>query len=420
MYKSLAALTVIIVTHSSANTFSVDQISNISHANNKNVYQNVNTASPATLISDKFGLSLSIGASISGEIGKEDFSNDINDLGDELNRDDITLAEAEDLIERFNHVLSSADKDGYFKGSITVLPPLSLYYKTKKYGTFTLSSFTQLAGSLSVLSKPLSYNPITEELETDSGLYVKSAEHTQISLGHSIKYITTNSGNLFLGSRINLNQFGLSKQIIPLNVIDSDDDISDVVSDTYKENKKTTNTITVDVGAIWKSEYYSVGLNINNINAPSAHYRQLGKNCESKNSNTINNCYASQAFDSEIKLKEVFKLKTLLTGTVAIHNKINSFGIEVAGQTKAYTPLGDENQWLSMSIYSSQKSTWIPGVRATLAKNLTGTKLSYGVLGFSLNNIAEIQIGASLDETTFDGNKVPRSAFAKIKLGFEF
>lgn len=420
MKKPTVALLIIATTQTYASTHSVDQITNLSHANSLNPYHNINAASPATFVHDKFGFSLSLGGSISGEIGSVDFVDEIDDLINELDRTDITFNEANNLISRFNDTLINAESNGYAKGTLNLLPPLSMYYNTDKYGTFTLTSSGQASGDLSILSNPLTYNPISAEIETGSAMYVKSLEHFQISLGHSIKALETKHGNVFFGSRLTGHAYGLSKQVITLESIDSNDSVEDIISDTYKDNKKTSYIPTLDIGAIWQAKYYSVGLNVANINSPRVNYGTLDTDCSSSSQASKESCFAAKSFANKINLKETFELTPQATGSIAVHNKFNTIGVEFSGQSKANAPLGDEYQWVTAAAYITPPSFWVPSARLTYAKNLAGSELSYAILGVSLFNVAEFELGASLDNASVNDTKIPRSAFAKLQFGIEF
>jgi len=415
--KKIILSSALFSTMSFANVYSVDQLQNLT---NSSPLSNINAATPAAYADNKLGISVGLKLSGNIEIGEADFVDDLEDLIDDLDRDDIGLDEANTIITRFNSVLSSAETSGYVSSNIGGALPFSMYYQTEKYGTFTLKNSFNAYARLSVLNSPLQYNPISQELETSSSIYIKSAEHANISLGYSNLAYKNEHGQLYFGTHINVTQVNLSKQVLMLNSVDSDEGLDNAVMDTFEDNRVSSTAFTIDAGVIWKAKHYTIGLNGANLNTPTFDYGELGKNCSTKTGVSVDNCFAAQSFSDKIALNERFEMTPQISATLALHNEKNTYGIEVAGQTKTNTFTGEEVQWVSAKTHYTPEGFWFPSVSFAVHKNLVGSELSYASIGLSLFKIAHFNVGTSLDNTTIDSQEIPRGAFASLKVGIEF
>ena len=96
---------------------------------NAHAYNGVNVASVNAHLkqSISFAFMTSIRAGI--EMGEADFADDMEDLIDDLDRDDLTLDEANSLIERFDKVLADAGENGYVNLQGGLELPLSILWK---------------------------------------------------------------------------------------------------------------------------------------------------------------------------------------------------------------------------------------------------------------------------------------------------
>ncbi|HWK48403.1 MAG TPA: conjugal transfer protein TraF, partial [Steroidobacter sp.] len=115
----------------------------------------------------RMGILSSIGLSM--EVGPVDnFSDEIDDLIDQLDRDDISLAEGNALVERFNSILGPLSRDGYVKVQGGVQVPLFPILYRNNLGVFTLDANLSGQARLGLLDAPLTYNSVSEEIETAS------------------------------------------------------------------------------------------------------------------------------------------------------------------------------------------------------------------------------------------------------------
>ena len=397
------------------------------------LYSNLNPASNSMLlpIDDTFrwGYLSNIGMSV--EFGDVDnFADDVNDLIDELDKDDLTIDDANDIIARFESLLPVMGDEGYITGSFNVeVPIMPLLYRSKKMnGTFSLNAQVDGAFSGQILDAPLVYNQTEEELETATSLYIKGATSKSLSLGYSKSVYDLSmredipfDGIVLGGVRATLHTIELSKQVIALTTAD-DDDTGDIISDSYDQNTKKTTNVSIDLGVIYVDTNYQLGATLYNINEPEFDYGRIGQNCTQHaiDSPERNNCVSAQYFSGtgEIGLKETYTMDAKITIDGAVQSVDRHW--QIGGSldlNSIYNKVGYERQLGQISASYFADSLWIPSIRLGYSKNLAGSKLSMLHGGLTLFGGAHIDFAYGLETVDVDGDDLPRSF--GFSIGFE-
>ena len=128
---------------------------------------------------------------------------------------------------------------------------------------------------------------INGELVTNSAMYIKGAELLHLGVGYSTELKLKESslfgdafsnmpGKFFGGVTLNYYQLELSKQVIALNSIDEDEELSDIIDDNYEANQESTGNVGLDLGLIWQGDNFSAGFAWRNINEPEFDYGSVG------------------------------------------------------------------------------------------------------------------------------------------------
>lgn len=356
---------------------------------------------------------------VGGEFGEADFIDDIEDLIDELDRDDVTLDQANSLIDRFNDVLADAGEQGYVDINLGVETPISLLWKREK-DAFSLSSRAYGMVHVEILDDKLQYNPIQQTLETNSAGYVKVADMAELSLGYSRLVWEPTYGDLHLGARVNIQQLGLSKQVIGFQSADGDDDLGDIFIDDYKDFRNVTTEVAIDLSAYWSAENYNVGFTLSNINEPEFDYGQLGNNCTAVENNTSrSNCFTALAFSNRIDLTETHTANSYGTFQANYINDAKTFSLDLSLESEHVTPIGKSEEWMTASISYEPETVFVPNTRLTYSNNLSGTELKY-LSGEVTWGWLGLGAGYALDETTIDDKETPRGAFFSLSLSNKF
>lgn len=353
------------------------------------------------------------------EVGPVDnFVEEIDDLIEQLDRDNISLVEGNALVQRFNALLVPFGQDGYVKVHGGVHVPLFPALIRTSYGVFALDANFSGQARLGLLDSPLTYNPVSEEIETASAAYVKGATLAEVAVGFARPVWQSNARQLTVGGSLRFLRAALSKQVVALQDIDDGDEIEDVVKDTYDANERETSNVTLDIGAIYSTERYRVGLTVANLTEPDFKYGAIGVNCGTLSGNAQYNCYTASYFGDRIALNETWTLERLATleGVWLFAGGAGSLSATV-DLNDVHDPVGDLNQNAAISLGYKTKTPLLPDVRIGYRKNLAGTKLGTASFGVTFFRRVHFDVAYGLDSTEIDGSSTPRNL--AFNLGFE-
>jgi hypothetical protein len=365
----------------------------------------------------RMGILSSIGFGL--EVGPVDnFADEIDDLIDALERDNLSPAEGNELVQRFNGILEPLSRDGYLKvhGGVQV-PLFPLLYRSG-WGVFMFDANLSGQARLGFLDAPLSYNPVSEQIETDSAAYIKAAQLNEIAVGFSRAVWQPAAGQLIVGGRLRYLQAKLSKQVIALDSIGEDEDIADVLEDNYDTNRRTSSNVTFDVGAIFNGSNYRVGLTLANFTEPDFKYGAIGSNCGNLSGSAQQHCYTAQLYRDRIDLTETWTLErqATLEGAWFFAGGAGSLSASV-DLNDVRDPVGDAYQNLNVALGYKTQSNLLPDLRLGYRKNLAGSELSTASVGFTFLRRVHLDVAWGLESTEIDGSSLPRNM--AINLGFE-
>lgn len=365
----------------------------------------------------RMGIFSSLGLGL--EVGPVDnFAEEIEDLIDELDRDDISIAEGNALVNRFNAILPTIGQDGYVKVNAGLQAPLFPILVRSSVGVFTLDANIAGQARLSLLDAPLTYNPVSEELETASAAYAKAATVTEFALGFSRPVWKHDAGQMVVGGSVRYLNAALSKQVIGLDSVEDDEEIEDLIKDAYDANERTSNAVTVDLGAIYSASRYQVGVTLANLTEPKFEYGAIGVDCDQASGDAQYNCHAAAFFSNRIALNETWTLERLATieGALSFANGAGTLSAN-ADLNEVHDPVGDLNQNASIALGYKTQTIFLPDVRLGYRKNLVGSELSTASVGLTFFGNVHLDVAYGLDSAEIEGRSVPRTF--GFNLGFE-
>lgn len=367
----------------------------------------------------RFRMGILSSLAIGMEVGPIDnFADEIDDLIDELDRDNISLSEGNALVQRFNAILEPMSKDGYVKVHGGVHVPLFPILYRSNLGVFALDANLSGQARLGLLDSPLTYNPVDEKVETASAAYIKAAQINEVALGFSRPVWHHAAGQLIVGGKLRYLQAKLSKQVVALDSVDDGDDIADVLEDGYDANQRDSSNVTLDVGALFNGSNYRIGLTLANLTEPDFRYGAIGANCNGLAGTAQYNCYTAQFYRDRIALDETWTLERLATLEGALFFAGGAGSISAAiDLNDVHDPVGDLNQNLNVALGYKTQTHWLPDVRLGYRRNLAGSELSTASVGVTFFGRVHLDVACGLESTQIDGNSVPRNL--AFNLGFE-
>ncbi|WP_392386442.1 conjugal transfer protein TraF [Marinomonas primoryensis] len=331
---------------------------------------------------------------------------DISDLGDRAEEiEDIidanytTLTEAQTALNKANGILSDIDDTAYIKTSVSMqVPFMPVIYKTKDDGAFMLDA------SISAVAKGrLLAGQITKsgtELVASTSFYAQTATDLNVGLGYSQSMWENSRGMLVGGAKANIHQISMGRALVRLD--DKNNDAGDAISDAISDDAISSTGVGIDLGAVWVSNYYQVGLTLANINEPEFDGAPLDSSAIPSSSNVSTTDKYVMEMQSTVDFAVSTKGKQVTLGMTYDANEVKD-------------AVGDEYQWAVASVSYYGDSHFIPGLRAGYRQNLAGTELSYATFGLTVLKRLNIDLGVALETVKDeDGDEMPRSAYFSI------
>jgi hypothetical protein len=365
-----------------------------------------------------FGIIGSIG--ISAEVGPIDnLAEDLDRLADELDRSDLTLDEANQIIDEFNSILVQMGDSGYVKiGAFAHVPLFPIIISSEILGgNLALDINLQSLTKLNILDDPLTANPISGSLDTNTSLYVKSATVTEFSLAYSRLFKEFTKGKLFAGLKLNMYEMDLSKTVSPLSEVD---DVASVLEDDLDRYSSVSTGIGLDLGVIWDTGNWYIGATMLNILEPKFNFGEIGANCDQlEDVDAQTNCFTAISYQTQISLSEKHLLNTGLRIQGAYY--LGSSWI-LGGFYDVATiadPVGDENQFAGLG-FEYLGSIIIPSFRVGIRNNLVDDGLGFTNFGITLFKLVNLDFSISNDKVEVDGNSASRAVAFNLGLDFRF
>lgn len=254
----------------------------------------------------------------------------------------------------------------------------------------------------------LTPNPVTNAIlfaiENDSSILTKATRTTELNFGYSRHAWSNSAGNLYLGAEARIYLMQLSRASVRFGDITDSKELFDSIRNAEFRNDTR---LGVDIGALWVSNNYQLGVQVTNINEPEFTFPNV--NLEPyRDEGAIRFLQADQNYTMDRQFKFEASLFTEDRRWSA------HLGYDADGATD---PLGDDFQWITVSGGFTTDSWWIPGGRLGFRQNLTGTKMKYVSLGVTAFKIVNFDIASALDTVKIDGQKLPQGLM--FSLGFQ-
>lgn len=346
------------------------------------------------------------------EFGKADnFQEDVDRLQDALDDLDAnpSASKAIEVRAEFDDLLVNFGNNGSMKlvGAISIPGmPLAIAAPSKVGGVVTVDAAYSTLSDISFLDDPLV--DVSGTLRTNSAVYVKGVNIFQLGAGYSrpvfeLKGRGPLAGELVVGVRGNLYFASMTKQVAN---IDRDDgkDVGDLISDGLDENSKDTTAFGIDLGAVWHSDFYQVGLTAKNLNSPELKYGSLDSNT------------SARYFSGELAMNETHTMDPQFTVDGAVFTKTKVLMVSGSmDMNEVNDAVGDQVQNLHLAATYFPENPFAPVARFGYQKNLAGSELSALNFGLGLfRGVANLDFTYGLESVQVDGSSMPR------QLGMQF
>jgi len=264
----------------------------------------------------------------------------------------------------------------------------------------------ELGGDMTLTVDP-SEKKVRLKFQNDSLLITKAATIQEYAIGYSHPVGEFENGKLFLGVKPKYIRAGLTRVGIRFgDITDSEELFDDIKNAEFIYDDE----LSIDLGAIWVSDYYQVGGSLTNINEPSFGFPIL-------DTSHLKN----QAFIDRANKGRTYEMERQLKLEAGFHTVDRKWTINTALDVDAVAdPMGDDYQWASISGGYATKSWWVPGARVGLHNNLAGSELTYLSAGVTLFKYVDIDISSALDTVEIEGKNLPRGLNFSIGVAASF
>ena len=341
---------------------------------------------------------------------------DVSDLSDRAEKiediiDNSTAGTAAADETRVEAILADIGDSAYVKTSASLQVPLMpVIYKTDNNGAFVLDASISTVAKANVVSSDVSVDPGTNELDTDASFNAKTAVDLAIGLGYSQSMWENSHGMLVGGIKATMHNISMGHALVSLN--DDDTDAGDAISDAIDDKAVESTGFGIDLGAVWVSNYYQVGVTFANVNEPEFDGVSLDTTCITES------CSAASSLVTAGKVtsggKYVMEMQTTIDAAFSTRGKQVTLGMSY--DTNAVKDaVGDEYQWAAASLSYYGDSHFLPGIRIGYRQNMAGTELSYASLGLTMFKRLNIDLAVALDTVEDeDGDELPRGGYFSI------
>ncbi|ETX10629.1 hypothetical protein MUS1_13680 [Marinomonas ushuaiensis DSM 15871] len=344
----------------------------------------------------RFGIVGPIGIGIEfGDVSDlEDQIEDIEDLIDNTTSSNATVNK-----NQANVILDQIGDSAYVKLSASLQVPLMpVIYRTDDGGAFVLDASISAVTKASLLADDVEVNTSSDGLTTDSSIYAQTATDLNIGFGYSRSLWENSHGMLVGGVKANLHQISLGRALAKLE----DDDAFDEASDSISDDAVSSTNVGLDLGAVWVSHNYQVGLTFANINQPEFDSADIV-------TNTASDSYGITASDTY-----TMEMQTTIDAAISTSGKQLTLGMSYDANPVA-DAVGDEYQWAAASLSYYGDSHFLPGIRVGFRQNMAGSELSYASAGLTILKRLNLDVAVSLDTVEDeDGEETPRSLYFSL------
>ncbi|BFM50942.1 conjugal transfer protein TraF [Marinomonas sp. THO17] len=345
---------------------------------------------------------------------------DVSDLGDRMEEiEDILDANyanaiaAQNGLNEANAILNEIGDSAYIKTSVGMQVPLMpVIYKTDNNGAFMLDASISSVASGNLITNDINIVN-TDELESDTSFQARTAVDLAIGLGYSQSMWENSHGMLVGGVKATMHNISMGHALVALD--DDTTEADDAISDAIDDDSVESSGVGVDLGAVWVSHNYQLGVTVANINEPEFDGVTLDTTCGSRSciaaGNLINNGKVTSG------QKYVMEMQT--TVDLALSTSGKQFTLGMSYDTNAVKDaVGDEYQWAAASLSYYGDSHFLPGLRVGYRQNMAGTELSYVSAGLTILKRLNLDLAIATDTVKDeDGDELPRSGF--ISIGYD-
>lgn len=239
-------------------------------------------------------------------------------------------------------------------------------------------------------------------LDNDSSLVTKATQTTELNLGYSRESWSNTSGSLFLGAEAKLYLMRLSRFSARFGDITDSEELFDAIDNADFQNDQGFG---LDLGALWVSGNYQLGVQWTNINEPEFEYPAVDVSS-----------YTDPEIIEDIQRDQFYQMDSQVKVEASVFTQNRRWSAHLGFDANAATdPLGDDYQWATLSAaWTRPDSFWLPNLRVGWRQNLAGTELGFVSVGATMFRYINLDISSALDTVKISGTELPQGLMGSI------
>ena len=339
-------------------------------------------------------------------------------LRPELKKNNLNAVDIENIKNEFESDLNKFGSDPYLlRTDLIAHTPMMPIVITSNVigGAVTVDVKASGQSQAQFLNRPIHFNVLSGKAETASAIYTKTAMlgHFSVGFARPIAYFSKETGSplegdLLTGVKLNYYQLGLRRSIFRLT---HDKNLNKLVLNELKRPLNQKTALSIDVGLLFTSRFYSVGASLEDVNVTNYNFKNIGLDCEESGSASApgEDCYFTRSFAQDINLKEDFTLAPKATLEGSLYNQSRNLVLSMYGQVNPSQDLmGVTRQPIGLSLAYQSRNWLAPGFRVGAHNNQLLDGLSYLSLGLTFASSISIDLAYGLESVGVDNVSIPR------------
>ncbi|SMF24557.1 plasmid transfer operon, TraF, protein [Alteromonadaceae bacterium Bs31] len=254
-------------------------------------------------------------------------------------------------------------------------------------------------------------NPGEESVQlkfnNDSLLLTKAVITQNININYSREAYSGENGTLLWGLRPKLYRVGLTQVDTRFGELT---DAESLFNDIRNADFHYANRVSLDLGVLWASQHYRLGATLLDPFSPEFSFPDFDPSRYSK-SEVLTQLRQEMRYELKPQLR--------MEGSLFSRNKRWSTHLQLDANA-ATDPMSDKYQWLVVSTAYRNSNNWVPDLRFSYRKNLSGSNLGYFSSGITLFKIFNLDISRTAEMATISGDSLPRGLNLSLGLNFSF
>lgn len=352
----------------------------------------------------------------------DSFVDKVDLIEEDLTRTDLSLSDANSLIgEHEGSLAELGDARALEFHSKLYFPYFPISFKVNEHN-FSVFFEIGAGASLDFMDSEITYNPISEELETDSAVRLKSYTHSVFGLDYAVPLLKQKKYSMSGGFRFNVHNVGLYKEVRSIDGMD-DTNVEDLIFDEYNDLVENETKVGIDVSVRFENREGTVVVGVRNLNEPNFTYNSVSDYCNEPENVSARDCASAQHFVSTGEMNNAGAVKMFRQAYVQATHKLPHLDLRVSGYIEANRSKDFLGNWAQIArgeLAYAPNDSWLSGTFLGYERNLTGHNQRKLIAGLSFFDRIKFTGYSTTKTVKVDGKSLPEDFGFSLSLKTSF